>query len=90
MDVYGTKGAGVHLEKCVYSLATHLATLIGQVEHQRPVLESVFHRLLVSPPPSARLEAVRSVHHLVAQQEAVLDLAGPPHMAGDDMALVIM
>ena len=62
MDVYGTKSAGVQLEKCVYSLATHLATLIGQVEHQRPVLESVFHRLLVSPPPSARLEAVRSVH----------------------------
>ena len=55
MDVYGTKGVGVHLEKCAYSLATHLATLIGQLEHQRPVLESVFHRLLVSPPPSARL-----------------------------------
>ena len=82
------------MERLAYSLSTQMVRLIGHVENQRPVLEAVFHRLLVYPAPSSRLEAVRAVKKLVSEPEGLLDLTGPllvlDKTPQNDMALIIM
>ncbi|ELT87809.1 hypothetical protein CAPTEDRAFT_215541 [Capitella teleta] len=63
--------------KAIYGISVELVRLLGHRQTLRPVLESVFHRMLLYPPPVHRLEAIRSLKELLSSSENLLSLAGP-------------
>ncbi|KAJ8248006.1 hypothetical protein GJAV_G00237100 [Gymnothorax javanicus] len=57
--------------------AAELVRLVGQVESMKPVLQSLYHRILLYPPPQHRVEAIRTMKEILGNPERLFDLAGP-------------
>ncbi|XP_075241169.1 brefeldin A-inhibited guanine nucleotide-exchange protein 3-like isoform X3 [Convolutriloba macropyga] len=61
----------------IYAIAGELLRLVGCLSSMRPVLQSLFHRILLFPPPNYRLEALRAVNEYLQSPMRVLDICGP-------------
>lgn len=65
-DGRGIRGPGRNLAqapiaKGVYSVAGELIRLVGPMASLRSTLESLFHRIILYPPPQHRLEALKVI-----------------------------
>ncbi|XP_018563694.1 brefeldin A-inhibited guanine nucleotide-exchange protein 3 isoform X2 [Anoplophora glabripennis] len=78
--------------KIVYSIGIQVVRLVGRERALRPVLEALFHRMLLLPSPPKRLEPLRAARELLRSPGRLADLlllSGPIHRhAGDDMAII--
>lgn len=45
--------------RTIYYLAAELVRLVGSVDSMKPVLQSLYHRVLLYPPPQHRVEAIK-------------------------------
>ncbi|KAH6929002.1 hypothetical protein HPB50_022379 [Hyalomma asiaticum] len=64
--------------RLVYGIALELVTIVGEVGALRPVLGSLFHRMLLYPLPQHCLEPLKFVKQLLKNPEQLLQFAGPP------------
>ncbi|XP_051506824.1 brefeldin A-inhibited guanine nucleotide-exchange protein 3 isoform X2 [Myxocyprinus asiaticus] len=58
-------------------VAAELVRLVGCVESMKPVLQSLYHRILLYPPPQHRVEAIKIMKEIVGSPQRLFDLAGP-------------
>lgn len=45
--------------RTIYYIAAELVRLVGSVDSMKPVLQSLYHRMLLYPPPQHRVEAIK-------------------------------
>ncbi|XP_029621028.1 brefeldin A-inhibited guanine nucleotide-exchange protein 3 isoform X3 [Salmo trutta] len=58
-------------------VAAELVRLVGCVESMKPVLQSLYHRILLYPPPQHRVEAIKIMKEILGSPQRLFDLAGP-------------
>ncbi|XP_019715686.1 brefeldin A-inhibited guanine nucleotide-exchange protein 3 isoform X4 [Hippocampus comes] len=63
--------------RTVCYVAAELVRLVSCVESMKPVLQSLYHRILLYPPPQHRTEAIRIMKEIVGSPQRLFDLAGP-------------
>ncbi|KAM7135512.1 brefeldin A-inhibited guanine nucleotide-exchange protein 3 isoform 2-T2 [Molossus nigricans] len=63
--------------RTIYYIAAELVRLVGSVDSMKPVLQSLYHRMLLYPPPQHRVEAIKVMKELLASPQRLCDLAGP-------------
>ncbi|XP_051935629.1 brefeldin A-inhibited guanine nucleotide-exchange protein 3 isoform X2 [Hippocampus zosterae] len=63
--------------RSVCYVAAELVRLVSCVESMKPVLQSLYHRILLYPPPQHRTEAIRIMKEIVGSPQRLFDLAGP-------------
>ncbi|MBN3309289.1 BIG3 protein, partial [Amia calva] len=64
--------------RTIYYVAAELVRLVGCVESMKPVLQSLYHRILLYPPPQHRVEAIKIMKEILGSSQRLFDLAGPP------------
>ncbi|GFS27280.1 brefeldin A-inhibited guanine nucleotide-exchange protein 3-like [Elysia marginata] len=62
--------------RVIYSIAGELASLVGGIPQLRPVLETLFHKILMFPLPPSRHDALRVVKELLSNPQRVVSLIG--------------
>lgn len=50
------------IARIIYNISKELIRLVGPMGTMRPVLESLFHRILLYPPPQQRAEALKAIN----------------------------
>lgn len=75
-----TTAPSCHAEEArlVYGIALELVTVVGEVGALRPVLGSLFHRMLLYPLPQHCFEPLKYIKQLLKNPEQLLQFAGPP------------
>ncbi|NWR75042.1 BIG3 protein, partial [Centropus unirufus] len=63
--------------RTIYYIAAELVRLMGSVESMKPVLQSLYHRILLYPPPQHRVEAIKIMKEILGSPQRLCDLAGP-------------
>ncbi|MEJ1275322.1 ARFGEF family member 3 [Cricetulus griseus] len=63
--------------RTIYYLAAELVRLVGSVDSMKPVLQSLYHRVLLYPPPQHRVEAIKIMKEILGSPQHLYDLAGP-------------
>ncbi|XP_061479952.1 brefeldin A-inhibited guanine nucleotide-exchange protein 3 isoform X2 [Rhineura floridana] len=63
--------------RTIYYIAAELVRLVGSVESMKPVLQSLYHRMLLYPPPQHRVEAIKIMKEMLGSPQRLCDLAGP-------------
>ncbi|XP_077586255.1 brefeldin A-inhibited guanine nucleotide-exchange protein 3 [Stigmatopora nigra] len=63
--------------RAVCYAAAELVRLVGRLESMKPVLQSLYHRILIYPPPRRRAEAIRVMKEMLACPQRLLELAAP-------------
>ncbi|XP_073929736.1 brefeldin A-inhibited guanine nucleotide-exchange protein 3 isoform X1 [Castor canadensis] len=63
--------------RTIYYLAAELIRLVGSVDSMKPVLQSLYHRVLLYPPPQHRVEAIKIMKEILGSPQRLCDLAGP-------------
>ncbi|XP_066461601.1 brefeldin A-inhibited guanine nucleotide-exchange protein 3 [Eleutherodactylus coqui] len=63
--------------RTIYYIAAELVRLMGSVESMRPVLQSLYHRILLYAPPQNRVEAIKIMREILSSPQRLFDLAGP-------------
>ncbi|XP_030626425.1 brefeldin A-inhibited guanine nucleotide-exchange protein 3 [Chanos chanos] len=58
-------------------VAADLVRLVGCMESMKPVLQSLYHRILLYPPPQHRVEAIKIMKEILGSPQRLFDLAGP-------------
>lgn len=65
------------IARTIYAIAGELVRLVGTMQSLRPTLESLFHRIILYPPPHHRIEALKIIKELLGSPQRIYDLAGP-------------
>uniref|UniRef100_A0A2K5Y8P6 ARFGEF family member 3 n=1 Tax=Mandrillus leucophaeus TaxID=9568 RepID=A0A2K5Y8P6_MANLE len=63
--------------RTIYYIAAELVRLVGSVDSMKPVLQSLYHRVLLYPPPQHRVEAIKIMKEILGSPQRLCDLAGP-------------
>lgn len=77
----------------IYSIANQLVRLVGSTSNLRPVLEALYHRMLLYPPISHRVEPLRSARELLQNPKRLCQLVlmkrtDHHERHSDDMAII--
>ncbi|XP_022822877.1 brefeldin A-inhibited guanine nucleotide-exchange protein 3 [Spodoptera litura] len=79
--------------KAIYSIANQLVRLVGSTSNLRPVLEALYHRMLLYPPVSHRVEPLRSTREMLQNPKRLCQLillkkVDHHERHSDDMAII--
>jgi hypothetical protein len=58
--------------RTIYYLAAELIRLVGSVDSMKPVLQSLYHRVLLYPPPQHRVEAIKIMKEVGRRGECLV------------------
>lgn len=75
----------------LFSIANQLVRLVGSTSTLRPVLEALYHRMLLYPPVSHRVEPLRSTRELLQNPKRLCQLVlqkKTEDRHSDDMAII--